>query len=680
MDESRTTSLKSVLLIPIYSENNSLQSLQAINAEGKKFFMKGGKMTGGRFTFPGDDSEVYVCEGYATGATVHEATGATVVVAFNAGGLEKIVPNVVNHYPDSKVIIAADNDHRKAGEGKGNKGLEVAKSTAEKLKVAYTLPTFEEADTGTDWNDYAIQHGIDATTKALVENEKVLRTFANFDETIKALLADTNDEEAFDAAICFVKDATSLQVGRLRARLKDVTGVNVGDINKAVAKKRQEEEVPSLTHGEIANEYIAQYNRPHPVCEHGYLWAYCKAKGIWLKSPLPKIGVRIAEQFKHEKLCQREGDYKAIASHTYNTLEQKGFFDKAPKGIHIPSGFMFIEDNQLKNEPPTPQHRARFRLSIEPDLTRQPEMLLQVLREAFEGCHAEEQIRQLRMMIGLALFGLQAKEQRAVLLYGAAGSGKSLFLKLIEALVPKEYRTSVSPLHMDNDYKVAALAGKLMNLVPEIDKDKPVPSAEFKAITGGDTMSAREPYGKVFTFTPEAACWFNGNYYLTTKDNSEEFWRRWTIFHFANSKPEQNRDPKLLAKIVEQELPTFLAWAINGVQDYLENGLYLSPAHHACIQEWKRDGNSVSSWLSDMEDNGVGARKQGLLVQPLRISHAYTIYKDWCRHNNRKPYNKTAFKGHMESCGHPGSMYNGYSSYIGLYDARPGSGAMAKVS
>nr|WP_255725301.1 phage/plasmid primase, P4 family [Photobacterium sp. OFAV2-7] len=283
-------------------------------------------------------------------------------------------------------------------------------------------------------------------------------------------------------------------------------------------------------------------------------------------------------------------------------------------------------------------------------------------------------------MTGLALFGLQSKEQRAVLLYGAAGSGKSLYLKMIEALVPKEYRTSVSPLHMDSDYKNAALAGKRVNLVPEIDKDKPVPSAEFKAIIGGDTMSAREPYGKVFTFTPEAACWFNGNYYLTTKDHSEGFWRRWSIVHFANSKPERERDPKLLAQIIEQELPAVLAWAIREVQDYLDNDLFLSSAHHACIQEWKLDGNSISSWLNDVEDSAVGERKHRMSVPPLKVSHAYTIYKDWCHHNNRKPYNKTAFKAYIVNNGYPDSKYNGYSCNTTLYDARPLPGTMAKAN
>ena len=266
-----------------------------------------------------------------------------------------------------------------------------------------------------------------------------------------------------------------------------------------------------------------------------------------------------------------------------------------------------------------------------------------------------------------------------MLLYGAAGSGKSLFLKLIEALVPSEYITNVSPIEMDSDYKVATIAGKLLNLVPEIDRSNPVPSDKFKSIVGGDTMQAREPYGKAFSFTPQAANWFNGNFFLTTRDHSEGFWRRWAIVHFANTKPAELRNPDLLKEIIDDELPAILSWAFEGVCDYLENGLYLSPAHHSCLAKWKNNGNSVASWLLDDEDNNMGVRK-GAAHSPLKVTHAYTIYKDWCQHNSRKPFNKQEFKEQMAQLGHHYSTYQGYTCFTGLYDARPVPQMMNLVS
>jgi putative DNA primase/helicase len=81
------------IIVPVWNERGEIQSLQFIAEDGQKRFMTGGKMAGGYFPIkaPGDKTgPLYVCEGYATGATVHLATGATVLCAFNAGNLKAV--------------------------------------------------------------------------------------------------------------------------------------------------------------------------------------------------------------------------------------------------------------------------------------------------------------------------------------------------------------------------------------------------------------------------------------------------------------------------------------------------------------------------------------------------------------------------------------------------------------
>ncbi|MCD9494565.1 phage/plasmid primase, P4 family [Photobacterium carnosum] len=683
MDESRTTVLQNVMLIPIYDANDKIQSLQAINASGKKFFMKGGKIAEGRFTFHGDNETIYLCEGYATGSSIHQITNATVICTFSASNLEKVTPTIQEAHPDSKIIIAADNDHIKEAEGKGNKGLETAKKLAEKYCLSYTAPSFSNTDTGTDWNDYAKNNSAEITKQALLDNVIVFEpepTFDDFNAALNALREDKDDCKAFTAAIEFLAEAGTLPASRMRKQLSETAEIGIGDIRKAVKQYNDDTAPPVLTHHQIAEEYCKKFGLSHPIGEYGSLWFYNPVLTIWEAKGLNSVGVDLAIKFENEDRCQREQDYKAISSHTYNFLEKKGFFANAPQGLLTPSYFYCVTDKKLVAMLPSHEHRARFRVEVEAaENGSTPTLLLQVLHDAFAGNHADEQIRQLRMFLGMALFGLQNKEQRAVLLYGAAGSGKSLFLKIIESLVPREYITNVSPVEMGNDYKVATLAGKLLNLVPEIDKTTVVPSDKFKSIVGGDTMQAREPYGKAFSFTPSAANWFNGNFFLTTRDHSEGFWRRWVIVHFMNTKPAALRDPDLLNRIIARELSAILRWAMDGVNDYLENGLYLSPAHHACLSKWKNNGNSVASWLQDSEDNDIGYRAEVAGQPPLKVTHGYTIYKDWCQHNNRKPFNKQEFKEQMALLGSVCSLYQGYSCYTDLYDARVGSKFLAMV-
>ena len=81
------------LLIPLYDLDGNLRGVQRIDASGEKRFTFGTDREGPTHFLIGQlegAQIVAVVEGYATGATVHQATGWPVVVAFDAGGLEKM--------------------------------------------------------------------------------------------------------------------------------------------------------------------------------------------------------------------------------------------------------------------------------------------------------------------------------------------------------------------------------------------------------------------------------------------------------------------------------------------------------------------------------------------------------------------------------------------------------------
>lgn len=153
------------LLIPITDGENFL-SMQFIFPEkhaelGRdKDFLPGGKKAGGFFPI-GDEMHdaVVICEGYATGATIHEATGLPVVVAFDATNLPAVAVNIRATHPLAELVIAADNDHQTPG----NPGLQAADKVLQSVGNARVVqPTFDNADSGTDWNDYAQRHGLAA--------------------------------------------------------------------------------------------------------------------------------------------------------------------------------------------------------------------------------------------------------------------------------------------------------------------------------------------------------------------------------------------------------------------------------------------------------------------------------------------------------------------------------------
>lgn len=134
------------LIIPI-TIDGEIWSFQRIDKNGDKRFKAGGRIKGGYFVIEGDDTTV-ICEGYATGATIHEQTGFTVVVAFNAGNLIDVA-HTWKEKANGRIIIAADDDRF----GDKNIGIEKATSAAKAIGADLVMPTFGPNDKGTDFND-----------------------------------------------------------------------------------------------------------------------------------------------------------------------------------------------------------------------------------------------------------------------------------------------------------------------------------------------------------------------------------------------------------------------------------------------------------------------------------------------------------------------------------------------
>ncbi|MCS6811928.1 MAG: DUF3987 domain-containing protein [Tepidimonas sp.] len=154
------------LLVPMRDTAGTLHSLQAIDAGGGKRFHPGGRIRGCYHAIGTPNGALVVCEGYATGASIHEATGYAVAVAFTAGNLLPVAEALRAKYPALRLIVAADDDWRT----EGNPGLTKARQAAQAIGAALAVPRFPEdrPDKATDFNDLAKLRGHDAV-RACIE-------------------------------------------------------------------------------------------------------------------------------------------------------------------------------------------------------------------------------------------------------------------------------------------------------------------------------------------------------------------------------------------------------------------------------------------------------------------------------------------------------------------------------
>ncbi|PHM42642.1 AAA family ATPase [Xenorhabdus szentirmaii] len=108
---------------------------------------------------------VIITEGYTTALTVNQLYKGSVLVALDAGNLFCVALSVRGRWPDTKIIIAADNDWYHPGEldKNGKPKVNTGKSSAEKAAIAVngwiTLPPTEHK---ADWDDYRQQYGLEA--------------------------------------------------------------------------------------------------------------------------------------------------------------------------------------------------------------------------------------------------------------------------------------------------------------------------------------------------------------------------------------------------------------------------------------------------------------------------------------------------------------------------------------
>jgi phage/plasmid primase-like uncharacterized protein len=153
------------LLIPLYDSAGTLHSLQIITPDGDKRFLPGGRVKGCFHGLRGSPGVLLICEGYATGASLHEATGYQVAVAFNAGNLERVALDLCAHHPDLKIVIAADDDYQT----EGNPGKTKARSAAAAVGGYLAVPDFgaNRPEKATDFNDLHQLSGLHAVKRCI---------------------------------------------------------------------------------------------------------------------------------------------------------------------------------------------------------------------------------------------------------------------------------------------------------------------------------------------------------------------------------------------------------------------------------------------------------------------------------------------------------------------------------
>ena len=161
-------------LVPLRDVEGKLWSVQSISKDGLKRFTANAKKqglmhvidplnlidqkSGSKGATGINKGTIFIAEGYSTAASVFEATNQPTVVAFDASNLKPVAEAIHKKYPQAKIVIAADNDHKLEGRPMGNVGKTKAIDAAHVVGGSMVVPTLNKPQKVkglSDWNDLA---------------------------------------------------------------------------------------------------------------------------------------------------------------------------------------------------------------------------------------------------------------------------------------------------------------------------------------------------------------------------------------------------------------------------------------------------------------------------------------------------------------------------------------------
>ena len=206
--------------------------------------------------------------------------------------------------------------------------------------------------------------------------------------------------------------------------------------------------------------------------------------------------------------------------------------------INVLNGIIDLESGELLAH--TPDFLSPVRIPVEFDASAECPAWDKFVDEVFPA-----DSREIAYEIPGWLMVPDTSIQKAVLLTGEGGNGKSTYLTAVHAFIGEENTTNLSLHKIETDrFAASRLVGKLANICPDLPSDHLTSTSTFKAITGGDWIPAEYKYHGGFDFKPFARLVFSANNPPRSSDASYAFYRRWLVVPFDRTFDPSEQVPR----------------------------------------------------------------------------------------------------------------------------------------
>jgi P4 family phage/plasmid primase-like protien len=224
--------------------------------------------------------------------------------------------------------------------------------------------------------------------------------------------------------------------------------------------------------------------------------------------------------------------------------------------------------------------------------------------------------------------------QKAIMLLGGGGQGKSVFLRVICEILNSDNVSAASLQSIiENRFATSDLYGRIANIAGDIPDMALSNTGIFKSLTGDDRVRAEKKGKDAFDFWNRAKLLFSANQLPPSKDKSSGYTRRWILIDF-NRGIVKKPNPRLAAELLTERVGIF-NWMLEGARRVNASGFTYTNDPEEMAKRYIQRSEPVMEFLEQccVEDfDGFETSK--------KVASAYGT---WARVNRKKKMGSREF-------------------------------------
>lgn len=407
----------------------------------------------------------------------------------------------------------------------------------------------------------------------------------------------------------------------------------------------------------------------------GSRWKPCELREEF--EAAKQVGIQLLEQ-ANEKLGRGDpsGEQlkrEAISAHTLARIEamiklatsipgmsvSASELDADPYLLGVRNGVVDLKTGQLLLAQPNLLLTKQCNADFVDDPTCP--LWIKFLNEVFQ--YDDETIRTVQLLLGYTLIG-EVLDEILIICYGFGANGKSVFNNVITSVLGDYAQAAPSSMlkaRRSDDSSprndLAGIKGARYLSFNELQAGDRLDEQVIKAIAGREAISARFLFGEFFTYSPTFTGWVRTNHRPIITGDDDGIWRRLVLIPFNRRFTVDEQDPQLEKKLLA-ERDGILGWILEGVRDYLNTGITLSPRIKAEVNAYRKESDVMGEFLEEK----TRPTPQGKIEQ----RDLYRRYHYWCEENGLKHQSKKSFSQRLKERGYSESKSGKNRYYVGL--------------